>query len=824
LIEEVRVRNFLSHAGTDVKLDEGVNVFVGPNGAGKSSMIDAITFALFGKHMRGNNVNVVRKGTPGAEVEVRFTVGGSTYLAARGLDSAGKLVHAELRRMDDGYWKLMVAGERRKVEAEAVSAQVERVLGIGFKELKLASIVQQGELDSVLNLEPRELKELINRLVGIDDLDRAFNASHDVIEGFKGRLRDEIGFSVDDVERLEGELKGLGRTIEESRERVGAVKDQLEKLEAEENRLREELDRMEPLREKAQEAANKLSALLEYVIHLREDSSRRLRELKDLLSEAPSRLEAVSRRSSVEEELTKVRGELNSVEEELTKVRGELKAAQTIAQRVRELEDDVASSRRKLANEEKELRELEESRSKLGSTGDPRELEERRMRLNGSIGDLKEKRGGIQGEISNLRILKETGKCPTCGRSIEELNVDERLPRLTEQLKGIDEEIRRLTEQLKGIDEEIRRARNAGDLDAKIADSRRKLDNRRDELEERQKRLEAVRASAIDVGALRNREEELSGRRNALKDDEATLGKELSAIEGAAAWLSARGISGPGDLERLRSEASSIEELLSRMPADPRSSDLTSLSLDPRSSDMVQEILSLRRDAAGYDDARYRELGRKRESILGERALLMRELGEAETRLRDAEETRGKYESALLVLRNARKYVDLYDSIKKRIFHRDGALASALRAWAIDALSAAASDHIRMFGMGISTVQLSEGEDVEISCYGRSGEMDVKAMSGGERVAVALALRFAMARLVGGKRADFIILDEPTANLDQDRRRSLVDLVARMGNRAGPLRQIIVITHDREIFEESDVSAVFSFSRDAAGSSVTRIA
>jgi len=51
-----------------------------------------------------------------------------------------------------------------------------------------------------------------------------------------------------------------------------------------------------------------------------------------------------------------------------------------------------------------------------------------------------------------------------------------------------------------------------------------------------------------------------------------------------------------------------------------------------------------------------------------------------------------------------------------------------------------------------------------------------------------------------------------------------VDLVARMGNRTGPLRQIIVITHDREIFEESDVSAVFSFSRDAAGSSVTRIA
>ena len=48
MITSVELGNFLSHTETSLEFGNGVTVLVGHNGAGKSSIIDAITFALFG--------------------------------------------------------------------------------------------------------------------------------------------------------------------------------------------------------------------------------------------------------------------------------------------------------------------------------------------------------------------------------------------------------------------------------------------------------------------------------------------------------------------------------------------------------------------------------------------------------------------------------------------------------------------------------------------------------------------------------------------------------------------------------------------------------
>ena len=49
MITSVKLDNFLSHRDTELTFDNGITVFIGGNGAGKSSIIDAMTFALFGK-------------------------------------------------------------------------------------------------------------------------------------------------------------------------------------------------------------------------------------------------------------------------------------------------------------------------------------------------------------------------------------------------------------------------------------------------------------------------------------------------------------------------------------------------------------------------------------------------------------------------------------------------------------------------------------------------------------------------------------------------------------------------------------------------------
>ena len=54
-----------------------------------------------------------------------------------------------------------------------MTKEVEKTLGINFEKLKIASIVQQGELNSIIMAKGKEFKELLNAIIGIDRLDVA---------------------------------------------------------------------------------------------------------------------------------------------------------------------------------------------------------------------------------------------------------------------------------------------------------------------------------------------------------------------------------------------------------------------------------------------------------------------------------------------------------------------------------------------------------------------------------------------------------------------------------------------------------------------------
>jgi exonuclease SbcC len=164
----------------------------------------------------------------------------------------------------------------------------------------------------------------------------------------------------------------------------------------------------------------------------------------------------------------------------------------------------------------------------------------------------------------------------------------------------------------------------------------------------------------------------------------------------------------------------------------------------------------------------------------------------------------------------AARYIKLFEKIRANVYKRNGNVATSLKSWALKEIGQTASDYIRLFSIGISSIQIEKkAKGMEMACYDGSGKRDVDSKSGGEKVAVALALRFALANLMGKGRTDFIILDEPTNYLDSDRRKSLVELISRLNRaqeeRLTPLNQIIIITHDEDVFEGSEVNAIFKF-------------
>ena len=91
MIESIELGNFLSHSETHLEFENGVTVFVGHNGAGKSSIIDAITFALFGQHTRKSNKGLIKRGANQGFAKVKFSVNGKQYEAVRKIDVKGGL-------------------------------------------------------------------------------------------------------------------------------------------------------------------------------------------------------------------------------------------------------------------------------------------------------------------------------------------------------------------------------------------------------------------------------------------------------------------------------------------------------------------------------------------------------------------------------------------------------------------------------------------------------------------------------------------------------------------------------------------------------------
>src|SRR5208283_2988319 len=136
MIESVELVNFISHKDTSIQLEDGVNVFIGANGAGKSSVIDAITYALYGEHTREDSKNLLRRGAAEGSVSVKVGIAGREYMAERKLGRGGKFVAGTFRELVP-HPRLIVAGERRQYE-ESMSAEVSKVFHLDYEKMKVA--------------------------------------------------------------------------------------------------------------------------------------------------------------------------------------------------------------------------------------------------------------------------------------------------------------------------------------------------------------------------------------------------------------------------------------------------------------------------------------------------------------------------------------------------------------------------------------------------------------------------------------------------------------------------------------------------------------
>ena len=171
------------------KLNEaGTFVFSGPTGAGKSTILDAITFALFGKVPRGSSdeelVSTLRPTTETPEVILDVTIAGRRLKIQRipaherrhrrksveekieseisAEDLTGESQVLLVKELIDGEWVL--ATDVTKVQGRGQPESLEPLLGMTAEQFEQVVLLPQGEFDQFLKADPADRQELLKAL------------------------------------------------------------------------------------------------------------------------------------------------------------------------------------------------------------------------------------------------------------------------------------------------------------------------------------------------------------------------------------------------------------------------------------------------------------------------------------------------------------------------------------------------------------------------------------------------------------------------------------------------------------------------------------
>ena len=148
---------------------------------------------------------LIKRGSNQGFAKIGFSINDKQYEAVRKIDNKGALSATFSEITKDG--KIEIAAGERKQFGESMTREVEKIIGLDFEKLKIASIVQQGELNAIINAKPKEFKELLNAIIGIDKLDVASEAMKTVNKEFREKIKEKVGFDDTHLEILARDLE-----------------------------------------------------------------------------------------------------------------------------------------------------------------------------------------------------------------------------------------------------------------------------------------------------------------------------------------------------------------------------------------------------------------------------------------------------------------------------------------------------------------------------------------------------------------------------------------------------------------------------------------
>lgn len=214
---QLTLRNFLSYRDMAELELSGLHLasITGLNGAGKSTILDGITWALFGKSRVKSDDDIVNRAViehgGAAEVQFIFELEGAVYRIIR-RKTAGKSVELELqtRAGEDGQDRWQVKTEARVRDTQL---EIERLLRMNYDVFTNASFLLQGKADEFTTKTPDKRKEILAEILGVSQWD----AFKDIATERRKAVENDVASLERRLNEVEAELseeEGLVRALE----------------------------------------------------------------------------------------------------------------------------------------------------------------------------------------------------------------------------------------------------------------------------------------------------------------------------------------------------------------------------------------------------------------------------------------------------------------------------------------------------------------------------------------------------------------------------------------------------------------------------------
>ncbi len=390
----------------------------GSTGAGKSTVIDAMTFALYGSVARYGNTGVVEpvihQLSTEAKVRFDFEVGGQPYIATRvtrrqqqrsrggdgsvGQPRSRRATTKEARLERVTQTKTDDSGDVEAVESDVLAGSVKELdaavvdlLGLTFNQFTRTVVLPQGEFANFLRDEPTKRQDLLKRLLDLEVYGRM---------GSEARRRAEAADQ--QVTTLTHELSRLGAPDEARLEQLAKQAMALAGLRKQATDWLAEIDALdhvlEPLRGQAAQLQSDVDALAAIVV--------------------PDELETLS-------------DAVATSEHEVTKAL-ELAAEKSDALEAARLDIDRLGDRRNLMEIRQQLQQADDARLKLETlAGEIEQLEQRSGDAETARRRAEVRRDELTADLAAARLetdgahlaagLDVGDTCPVCRRAVDEV-------------------------------------------------------------------------------------------------------------------------------------------------------------------------------------------------------------------------------------------------------------------------------------------------------------------------------------------------------------------------------------------------------------------